>query len=225
MKIGIVGSGVVAQTLGARLAQIGHALVLGTRSPENLEEKRGLGETSLAEWLQIAGENASVATFTEAAAHGEVVINATGGMVSLAALELAGHDNLAGKILIDASNPLDFSQGMPPTLSVCNTDSLGEQIQRALPDTRVVKALNTVNTAVMVTPEVVNGGDHGLIICGDDADAKRQVGEWLQEWFGWREIIDLGDISSARGTEMMMPVWLRMWQALGTPMFNFKVVQ
>ena len=130
MKIGIIGSGIVGQTLGASLARSGHEVALGTRDPKKLDDKRGFGD-SLAEWLARAGENARVATFEDAARHGEVVINATAGTASLKALDSAGKANLKGKILIDVANPLDFSKGMPPTLTVCNTDSLGEELQRA----------------------------------------------------------------------------------------------
>lgn len=224
MKIGILGSGVVGQTLGAKLAARGHAVVLGTRSPSELDGKRGQGQTSLGEWLGSAGANARVGTFADAAAHGEVVINATSGMVSLDALRMAGA-GLAGKILIDAANPLDFSKGMPPTLTVCNDDSLGEQIQRAFPEVRVVKALNTLTAPLMVDPSLVGGGEHDLFICGDDAEAKRQVTEWLRDWFGWRHVVDVGMIEAARGTEMMLPVWIRLWGAFGTPMFNYHIVR
>lgn len=124
---------------------------------------------------------------------------------------------------MDVSNPLDFSSGMPPSLSVCNTDSLGEQIQRAFPNARVVKTLNTINANVMVNPLLVAGGDHDVFVSGDDADARARVSELLKSWFGWRSVIDLGDITTARGTEMMLPVWVRLWGALGTPMFNFKI--
>ena len=225
MKIGIIGSGVVGQTLGARLAIGGHAVVLGTRTPQELGAKRGLGKTSLGEWLEKAGANARVATFADAARHGEVVINATGGMVSLDALRAAGEANLDSKVLIDAGNPLDFSKGMPPTLSVCNDDSLGEQIQRAFPRTRVVKALNTVTAALMINPAAVAGGEHHLFICGDDADAKAQVTGWLRDWFGWEHVIDVGPIGSARATEMVLPIWIRLMGKFGTPMFNFRIVR
>jgi 8-hydroxy-5-deazaflavin:NADPH oxidoreductase len=225
MKIGILGSGVVGQTVGAKLARLGHDVVLGTRSPDEIHVKRGHGGTSLADWLERAGTTAHIASFPEAAAHGEVVLNATNGMNSLAALRLAGAGTLAGKILIDIANPLDFSRGMPPTLSVCNDDSLGEQIQREFPETRVVKALNTTTAAIMVDPAQVAGGDHDLFICGDDDDAKRQVTQWLREWFGWRDVVDLGEISAARGTEMILPLWVRLMGTLGTPMFNFKIAR
>ncbi|HKY59852.1 MAG TPA: NAD(P)-binding domain-containing protein [Gemmatimonadota bacterium] len=226
MKIGIIGSGVVGQTLGGKLAERGHQVVLGTRDPKNLDEKRGYGD-SLAEWLEKAGRNARVATFEDAARHGEVVINATAGTASLKALEAAGKANLNGKILIDVANPLDFSKGMPPTLTVCNTDSLGEQVQRAFPDAKVVKTLNTVNASVMVAPERVARGDHALFVCGDDPAAKAQVTRHLHDWFGWSHdsIVDLGGIEAARGTEMILPLWVRLMGVLGSPMFNFRIVR
>ena len=224
MKIGILGSGVVAQTLGAKLVERGEDVVLGTRSPDKLDDKRGMG-ASLDDWLRKTNGKARIASFADAASHGEIVINATGGTGSLDALALAGAPNLDGKIVIDVSNPLDFSRGMPPTLTVCNTDSLGEQIQRAFPNTRVVKTLNTTNTQVMVNPGQVGAGDHDLFICGNDAAAKARVTELLKQWFGWRNVIDLGDISMARGTEMLLPLWVRLMGALGTPLFNFKIVR
>ena len=162
--------------------------------------------------------------FAEAAAHGEMVVNATAGTVSLEALEMAGEDNLNGKILIDISNPLDFSRGMPPTLWVSNTDSLGERIQRRFPEAKVVKTLHTMNAYVMVDPAQLVGADHTVFVSGDDAEAKAEVGELLRS-FGWTDIIDLGDITTARGTEMLMPIWLRLFGALQKPVFNFKIVR
>jgi len=225
MKIGILGSGMVGQNLGAVLALGGHDVVLGTRSPDALDEKRGHGGQSLREWLGQAGSRARVATFREAAAHGEVVLNATDGQGSLNALRAAGAEQLRGKVLLDISNPLDFSKGMPPTLSICNDDSLGERIQAAFPDVRVVKTLNTTNTYIMGDPRQLAGGDHTIFVSGNDAEAKALAAGYLREWFGWQDIIDLGDITTARGAEMLLPVWLRLWSALGTPMFNFKVVR
>lgn len=131
---------------------------------------------------------------------------------------------LGGKVLVDVANPRDFSQGVPPTLAVCNTDSLGEQIQRALPTTKVVKALNTMNASLMTDPGALGGGDHHVFVCGNDPGAKAQVTALLGE-FGWRNILDLGDIAGSRATEMLLPIWLRLWAALGTPRFNFKIVQ
>lgn len=224
MKIGILGSGVVGQTLGAKLVERGEDVVLGTRSPGKLEGKRGMG-APLEDWLRNTNGKARVASFADAASHGEIVINATSGGASLDALTLAGEKNLDGKILIDVANPLDFSRGMPPTLTVCNTDSLGEQIQRAFPDVKVVKTLNTTNAQVMVNPAQVGGGDHDLFVCGNDAAAKARVTELLKQWFGWRNVIDLGDITTARGAEMVLPIWVRLMGALDTPLFNFKIVR
>ena len=224
MKVGIIGSGIVGQTIGAKLAERGVDVVLGTRTPKQLNEKRGMG-APLSEWIAKAGKNGRLGTFAEAAAHGEVVINATSGMASLEALALAGAENLDGKILIDIANPLDFSKGMPPSLSVCNTDSLGEQIQKAFPRAKVVKTLNTTNAYVMVDPNQVAGGDHDIFVSGNDAEAKKRVTALLKEWFGWKSVIDLGDITTARGTEMLLPIWVRLWGALGTPMFNFRIAR
>jgi predicted dinucleotide-binding enzyme len=224
MNVGILGSGIVGQTIGAKLAERGVDVVLGTRSPGQLDQKRGMGAT-LAEWVAKVGARGRLGSFADAAAHGEVIINATSGTGSLQALSLAGASNLAGKILIDVANPLDFSKGMPPSLTVCNTDSLGEQIQKAFPAVRVVKTLNTTTASVMVNPALVAGGDHDLFISGNDPDAKRQVTTFLREWFGWKSVIDLGDISTARGTEMLLPIWVRLWGALGTPMFNFRIAR
>ena len=151
-----------------------------------------------------------------------MVVNATAGAVSLEALEQAAAQDLNGKVLIDISNPLDFSKGMPPTLSVSNTDSLTEQIQRRFPEARVVKTLHTMNAYLMVDPTQLAGGDHTVFVCGDDLEAK--VTELLQS-FGWTDVIDLGDVTTARGTEMMLPIWLRLFGALQKPIFNFKIVR
>jgi predicted dinucleotide-binding enzyme len=172
-----------------------------------------------------ANPTVRLGTFAEAARFGEALINATSGSAALPALEAAGAEALGDKVMLDVANPLDFSHGMPPTLTVCNTDSLGEQLQRAFPRLRVVKTLNTTNVRVMVDPAAVAGGDHTLFVCGNEAEAKASVARWLGDWFGWRDVIDPGDITTARGTEMLLPVWLRLWGALGTPMFNFKVAR
>lgn len=227
MRIGILGTGIVGRTLAAKLDERGHAVMIGTRDVARTQahaEPLPFGSPPFGTW-QAGHPGVGLGTFAEAARHGEAVINATSGVGSLAALALAGEASLAGKVLIDASNPLDFSQGMPPTLVVCNTDSTGEQIQRAFPGVKVVKALNTVTAFLMVDPGLVNDGDHTLFVCGNDAGAKAQVADWLREWFGWRDLLDLGDITSARGMEMYLPLWLRMWGALGTGMLNVKVVK
>jgi predicted dinucleotide-binding enzyme len=214
MKVGVLGSGMVGQAIGAKLVELGHDVVVGTRNPGKLQE-----------WLSKIGGKVRAGSFADAAAHGEIVFNCTAGTGSLEALKLAGERNLKAKVLIDVSNPLDFSKGMPPTLSLCNTDSVGEQIQRALPDVKVVKTLNTVNCHLMVNPSQIGGGDHDVFVSGNDAAAKAQVTEILKTWFGWTRVIDLGDISTARGTEMYLPLWLRLWGALQTPMLNVKIVR
>jgi hypothetical protein len=165
-----------------------------------------------------------VGSFSEAAAMGDLVVNATNGAGSLAALTLAGADNLAGKVLVDVSNPLDFSRGMPPTLLVKDTDSLGEQIQRAFPDTRVVKTLNTMTADLQADPGQLANGDHTVFVSRDDAEAKLQVTRFLAS-LGHTDVIDLGDITTSRGPEMYLPLWLRLWGSLGTGIFNVKVVR
>jgi len=227
MKIGILGTSSVGQTLAGKLADLGHDVVVGTRDVAATlarTEPHPYGFPAFSVWLK---EHATVrpGTFAEAARHGDIVLNATNGGGTLAALEQAGAANLDGKILVDIANPLDFSQGMPPSLSVCNTDSLGEQIQRAYPAVRVVKALNTVTAFLMIDPGQVGGGDHTLFICGDDAGAKAEVTGWLTAWFGWRDVLDLGGIANARGTEMYLALWVRAYGALGTGMFNVKIVR
>jgi predicted dinucleotide-binding enzyme len=177
------------------------------------------------EWLRSVGGKAQIGAFADAAAFGEIVFDCTNGANSLAALRSAGVENLRGKILIQVGNPLETSKGMPPSLTVCNTNSLGEQVQREFPDVRIVKALNTVNCDIMVEPSRVSG-DHDLFICGNDPAAKREVTKFLCEWFGWKpgNIIDLGDITNARGTEMFLALWVRLWGVLGTPHFNIHVI-
>ena len=226
MRIGILGTGVVSQTLSGKLAELDHDVTVGTRDVSRTmanREPNQYGMPAFSVWHE-QHPAVKVGSFAEAARHGEVVMNATNGMGSLAALALAGEANLTDKILIDISNPLDFSTGMPPTLSVCNTDSLGEQIQRAYPRAKVVKTLNTVTAALMVNPRALDDGNHHIFVSGNDAEAKAQVSEWLQKWFGWRHILDLGDITSARGAEMYLPLWLRLFGAFGSPMVNIKVV-
>ncbi len=227
MKIGVFGTGMVGQTISGKFAELGHDVLVGTRDVAKTQaniEPHPFGFPAFSVWQN---EHASVnlGTFAEAAKHGEVVFNATNGTGSLNALKLAGESNLNGKILVDIANPLDFSQGNPPSLSVSNTDSLGEQIQRAYPNVKVVKTLNTVTAFLMVNPALVANGDHTLFMCGNDVDAKARVTGWLKSWFGWKDIIDLGDITNSRGMEMYLPLWLRLWGALGTGMFNVKVMK
>lgn len=214
MHIGVLGTGTVGRTLAQALVDHGHEVRMGARAAGN--------EGAVA-WADRSGPLASEGSFADAAGFGELAFNATAGAASLEALEAAGAEQLAGKVLVDVANPLDFSEGMPPTLTVCNDDSLGERIQRAFPEVRVVKALNTVTAAVMVQPDLVPG-QHTVFICGDDDAAKTQVTVLLEE-FGWvaGSILDLGDITAARGMEMYLPLWLRLYGATGTALLNVDV--
>ncbi len=225
MQFGILGSG-IGRTIGARLVELGHDVTIGTRDVASTlarTEPDGYGNPPFRIWQQQHPQ-VRLGTFADVAASGAVVINATNGAASLEALSLAGAANLDGKVLIDIANPLDFSQGMPPSLFVSNTDSLGEQIQRTFPTVKVVKTLNTMNTFLMANPQQLAQGDHTVFVSGNDAEAKAQVTDILHE-FGWADVIDLGDITTARGTEMLVPIWLRLWGALGTGLFNVKVVR
>jgi 8-hydroxy-5-deazaflavin:NADPH oxidoreductase len=213
MKVGVLGTGMVGQAIGNRLAELGHEVIIGTRDPSQSADK-----------LKSKNEAVKVGTFAEAATFGQILFNATNGAGSISALQLAGEPNLNGKVLVDISNPLDFSKGMPPSLLVSNTDSLGEQIQRTFPQLKVVKALNTVTANIMVYPRETAGGDHHVFISGNDPEAKEKVIEILRS-FGWIHILDLGDITAARGMEMYLPIWLRLWGALGTGMFNIKIMK
>jgi predicted dinucleotide-binding enzyme len=226
MRIGILGTGGVGRSMAEGLTARGDEVTIGTRSVEATmarTEPDAMGNEPYAGWSERNPE-VGLGTFAEAAAHGELVVNATNGTGSLEALSAAGRENLDGKVLIDISNPLDFSGGMPPSLFVSNTDSLGEQIQREYPQARVVKTLNTVASNLMVDPSLVAGGDHTAFMSGDDEGAKAQVGEILRS-LGWRHIVDLGDITTARGAEMYVTLWVRLWQSLGTAVLNVKVVQ
>ena len=226
MRIAVLGTGMVGQAVAARLDELGHAVTVGTRDPEATRGRTGadqMGNPGVGTWVE-QHPSIGLATFADAARDADLVVNATNGAVSLEVLTLAGADHLADKVLVDIANPLDFSQGFPPTLFVKDSDSLGEQIQRAFPDTRVVKSLNTMNANVMVHPATVGGGDHSVFVSGNDDTAKKTVAELLSS-MGHTDVIDLGDISGARGTEMLLPVWLRLMNALGTPAFNFKIVR
>lgn len=227
MKIAILGSAIVGKTLADKLASLGHDVMIGTRDPAATRARTAPGSFGEPPLSAFLAEHPSVGlgTFAEAAAHGAIVFNATSGLGSLEALKLAGAANLDGKVVVDLSNPLDFSKGMPPTLSVCNDDSLGEQVQRAFPGAKVVKTLNTVNAYLMVAPGMLAGGDHTMFVCGDDPAAKATVTGILKDWFGWQDVLDLGGIAMSRGTEMYLPLWARLYGALQNPMFTIKVVR
>jgi predicted dinucleotide-binding enzyme len=215
MKIAVLGTGIVGETIGSKLLQLGHEVKMGSRSATH---EKGLA------WAKAGGDKASLGTFAEAAAFGELAFNCTSGAGSIPALQ-AGAAGLEGKLVIDIANPLDFSKGFPPTLFTGNTDSLGEQAQRALPDSKVVKALNHITCTLMVDAERVAGGDHDALICGNDAEAKAQVTKILKEWFRWKRVLDLGDIAQSRGTESYLPLWIRLYGALGTADFNIKIMR
>jgi 8-hydroxy-5-deazaflavin:NADPH oxidoreductase len=232
VKIAVLGTGTVGRTIAERLGELGHEVAMGTRDVKATLARAEAGDDSpgsggesrpFARWLE-ARPGVTLATFADAASGADVVVNATSGTVTMAALEAAGAENLAGKVLLDIANPLDFSQGMPPTLFVKDTDSLGERIQRAYPGVRVVKALNTLTAELMAHPRRLADGRHTVFVSGDDVAAKKTVTDLLTA-FGHGDVVDLGDITTARGTEMLLPVWLRLWGALGTPNFNFKIVR
>jgi 8-hydroxy-5-deazaflavin:NADPH oxidoreductase len=227
MRIAVLGTGVVGRALAGKLATVGHEVVVGTRDPAATlarSEHDHLGNPPFGVWREAHPE-VGLGTPAEATADAELIVNASNGAGSISMLESAGEGNLAGKVLMDVANALDVSQGMPPSLFVCNTDSLGEQIQRRFPEARVVKTLQTMNCEVMVDPGRLRG-EHDVFVCGEDVEAKRQVSELLES-FGWpaERIRDLGGISSARGTEMYVALWIRLWGALGTADFNIRVVQ
>jgi hypothetical protein len=214
MKIGVFGTGMVGNAIATKLVQVGHDVRMGSRTAGN---DKAVG------WVKSAGARASEGTFADAAAFGELLFNCTSGGVSLAALEAAGATNLKGKVLVDVSNPLARTpEGM--TLSVCNTDSIAEQLQRAFPDLKVVKALNTLTAPLMVNPSLLPG-EHDVFMCGNDDGAKARVSQLLKESFGWKNVVDLGDLSAARGQEMYVIFWVRMFGALKSPMFNIHVVR
>jgi hypothetical protein len=216
MRVAVLGTGAAGRAIASRLQQLGHEVTMGSRQAD--------GE-ALTEWLAKAGDGAHGGTFAEAAGTAELVFNCTAGTASLEALRAAGAENLAGKTLVDVANPLDFSAGFPPTLSVCNDDSLAERIQAASPETRVVKSLNTVNCAVMVDPGRVRG-DHAIFVCGDDGAAKAQV-KALLEAIGWapESIVDLGDLTGARATEMYVALWVRLYGTLDSADFNIAIAR
>jgi predicted dinucleotide-binding enzyme len=214
MKIGILGTGVVGTTLGAKLLDLRHDVMLGSRSANN---------DKAAAWVKTHGAAASHGTFADAAAFGDIVFVCTKGDATLDALRMAGPERFSGKVVVDVTNPLDFTRGLPPSLFICNTNSLGEEIQRALPDAFVVKTLNIVNCEVMVNPAKY-APDGTMFLCGNDMNAKEHVRTLLVQ-FGWQDILDLGDITGARGMEMMLPLWLRAWMVTKDVHVAFKAIR
>lgn len=220
MNIGVLGTGVVGETIATALTEKGHNVRMGSRSANN--EKA-------AAWVKKSNNRATQGDFNDAAAFGDIVFLCLNGAYALDAVRSIDADSINGKIVIDVTNPLDFSKGMPPRLleGLGNSNSLGEEIQKVLAGARVVKTFNTVNCYVMVNPKLVNNGDHSLFICGNDADAKNKVKHFLVDTFGWKpeSLLDLGGIEGSRGTEAYVPFWVMMMQATGSPMFNIKVVK
>jgi predicted dinucleotide-binding enzyme len=212
-KFAVLGTGMVGEALAGKLVALGHEVMLGSRSES---------APKAAAWAAKAGAGASSGSYAQAAAFGDIVINALQGAATLPVLGDLKQP-LAGKVLIDIANPLDFSNGFPPSLFITNTTSLGEEVQKLLPQTQVVKSLNTMHAPIMVNPALVPG-EHDVFLSGNDTGAKVRVIELLRS-FGWKAPIDLGDISTARGTEQLLPLWLRLYGKLGTGMFNLRVVR
>ena len=214
MKIGVLGTGLVGQTIGSKLVQLGHEVLMGSRDAAN---------PKAIAWAKQQGRRSALfGTFANAAEFGEIIFNCTLGSASLEALRQAGAENLKGKVLIDLSNPIDYSADTW-TLTVCNTDSLGEQIQRAFPQARVVKTLNTVNSNVMIDPNKL-AEKTDVFVSGNDIEAKATVIAILRDWFGWRSVIDLGDITTSRGVEMFIPLWRSLRYVVPSNRFNIKIV-
>jgi predicted dinucleotide-binding enzyme len=217
LDIAVLGTGPVGRAVAGRLSELGHSVTVGTRDPA--------GTAAREDYAAWAAEHPAVglASFAEAAGAAELVVNAAGGDVALGILDAAGTDNLAGKVLLDISNPLDGSKGFPPTLFVKDDDSLAEMIQRAHPRARVVKSLNTMNNAIMADPQRL-GEDTTVFVSGDDAEAKAVITGLLRQ-MGHGDVIDLGGIETARGPEMWLPLWIRINLALGGNDFNLKIVR
>jgi 8-hydroxy-5-deazaflavin:NADPH oxidoreductase len=230
MRISVLGTGIVGQTFSSRLTGMGHDVVMGTRDVQvkmDEKEKDRYGNPPIREWMK---DNTAVklVSFADSAAFGELIINATNGANSLNALDLATEENLRGKIIIDVSNPLDFSKGMPPFLldGLNNTNSLGEEIQKEFPGARIVKTFNTMNCFIMVNPENVAGGNHVNFISGNDIEAKNSVRDFIRQ-FGWTDenIVDLGDITAARAQESFLLLWVRLLSTMNNPGFNIQIVK
>jgi predicted dinucleotide-binding enzyme len=230
MKISIIGTGTVGQALAVRLSELGYDVMIGTRNVKeklSAAEADAYGNPPFSVWYK-SNNGVKLGTFEEAAASGDIVINATHGGSSIAALKLAGSKNLTGKILVDIANPLDFSNGMPPSLlpGLHNTNSLGEEIQKTFPEAKVVKTLNTMWCGLMVNPGMIGNGDHINYLAGNDAGAKAEVKKLLEQ-FGWKDknLLDLGDITGARATESLLAIWLRVMGVIQTGVFNFRLIR
>jgi len=215
-KIGILGTGMVGESIGTKLIELGYEVRMGSRTANN--------EKAM-EWASKNGDRASTGTFNDAASFGELIVVCTKGDATVSVARSINPDLVKGKIIIVISNPLDFSKGMPPFLipELTNTNSLGEEVQKILSLANVVKTLDTVNCQIMVNPNKLSG-PQTMFIAGNNSEAKKQVGELLEK-FGWNEIVDLGDITGARATEMMMPIWIRIMVTTNNVQFGFKIVR
>lgn len=226
MNISVLGTGAVGQALAGKLASLGHSVFMGTRNVNETMKKTtpdNWGNPAIGSWINDHPE-VTLLPFSEAVEKGsDLIVFAMNGMAAFACLELVDAILLDGKVMLDISNPLDFSKGFPPSLFVSNTESLSEQIQNKYPQLKVVKSLNTMSNPVMINPKIIEG-DHTVFLSGNDPEAKAKVVDVLKS-FGWEErnIIDLGDISTARGTEMVLPLWVRLFGKLQTPFFNFHI--
>src|SRR6476469_2079756 len=220
MKIGVLGTGTVGEAIASALIEKGYDVMMGSRTQNNKKA---------AEWVENSNEHASQGNFNDAAAFGEMLFLCLNGANALQAISSVNKENFDGKIVVDITNPLDFTKGLPPQIveGLGNSNSLGEEIQKAMPDSFVVKTLNTVNYKLMVDAREVNKADHNLFICGNDAEAKNKVRKFLADNFNWKadKIIDLGGIESARAVEAIVPFWVLVYRSLGTPLFNFKIVK
>ncbi len=220
MKIGVLGTGTVGESIASALVEKGFDVMMGSRTQNNKKA---------AEWVAQANEHASQGNFNDAAAFGDMLFLCLNGANAMQAINTIDKENLAGKIVVDITNPLDFTKGLPPQIveGLGNSNSLGEEIQKAMPESKVVKTLNTVNYKLMVDAREVNKADHNLFMCGDDAEAKNKVRKFLADHFYWKadRIIDLGGIESARAIEAIVPFWVLVYRSLGTPLFNFKIVK
>lgn len=213
MQIGILGTGEVGRTLATGFAGAGHDVMIAGRTEAKAAERT----------REVKTAALKTGTFTDAAAFAELVVLSVSGSVAVDVLRSVSRQ-VSGKVVIDTTNPLSFPEGKPMQLLVANSDSLAEQLQRVVPDARIVKALNMMNSRVMIEPAMLKG-EHVACIAGNDPAAKRSVEERLQSDFGWSQIIDLGDITAARGMESWMHLWLKLWGSLGTAQFNIGIVR
>lgn len=219
MNIGIVGNGVAAEAIGLALLKKGHNVLLG--GPQGGSEK-GMA------WVKKAGNGAAEGTYEEGALFGELVFICLEGAFALEVLRTIHPNSFAGKIVVDVTNPLDYTRGdQPRILKEFRDVSLGERIQEVLPHAYVIKALNTVNYQLMTDARQVYKGDHSLFVCGNDANAKNQLKHFLVDNFYWKPdgLADLGGIEAARAIEAIVPFCVLLSQSYGTPLINFKVVR